>query len=322
MIIVTGAAGFIGGQLLLSLRKAGYHSLLGVDNFKNLSPARNLMHLEGIEQLERDIFLPWLQRRAKKVEFIFHIGARTDTREQDIRILQSLNTSYSKQLFSICTKEQIPVVYASSAATYGNGSLGFSDDEALLSQLRPLNPYAHSKHAFDLWVMKQSQRPYFYAGLKFFNVYGAGESHKGYMASVVYHAYQEILANGTLELFKSYHQEYANGKQLRDFVYVKDVVAICLFFMRNRRYSGIYNVGTGKARSFLDLAKVVFGALGRSPSIRFIDIPYSIRDSYQYYTQADIRKLEQIGYKRFRSLEEGVTDYVQNYLSLREDSSY
>jgi ADP-L-glycero-D-manno-heptose 6-epimerase len=209
----------------------------------------------------------------------------------------------------------IPLVYASSAATYGLGENGYSDDHEIIEKLKPLNPYGESKNEFDKWAVGQERKPYFWAGLKFFNVYGPNEYHKGRMASVIFHAFNQIEESGGVKLFRSHNPEYLDGEQLRDFIYVKDVVDVCLFLMLNRDHSGLYNLGTGKARTFLDLAKATFRALGKEPSIEFIDTPADIRDKYQYFTEADMGKLRSIGYDRpFTSLEDGVKDYVQNYL--------
>ncbi len=206
-------------------------------------------------------------------------------------------------------------MYASSAATYGLGELGYDDNESLIPQLKPLNPYGESKNEFDIWALQQQQQPFFWAGLKFFNVYGPNEYHKGRMASVIFHAYNQICKTGQMKLFRSHNPEFKDGEQMRDFVYVKDVVSVCLFLMHHRRNSGIYNLGSGKARTFLDLATNTFLAMDRQPNISFVDTPADIRDKYQYFTQANMAKLRSIGYdKPFCTLEEGITDYVQHYL--------
>jgi ADP-L-glycero-D-manno-heptose 6-epimerase len=227
-----------------------------------------------------------------------------------------LNLNYSKKVWEICTKKQIPLVYASSGATYGLGELGYKDDHALTPKLKPLNPYGDSKNDFDIWVLEQKKTPPFWAGLKFFNVYGPNEYHKGRMASVVFHAFNQITAKGELKLFRSHNSNYKDGEQLRDFVYVKDVVKVCQFLMNNKPESGIYNLGTGQARTFLDLGLNTFKAMGIEAKIEFIDTPIDIRDKYQYFTEADMTKLKNAGYNdAFMTLEEGVADYVSNYLT-------
>ena len=249
------------------------------------------------------------------MEFIFHLGARTDTTEQSRSVLDLLNLDYSKQMWQACCRYQLPLVYASSAATYGLGTVGYDDDEALLHLLQPLNAYGDSKNDFDKWAVAQPEKPFFWAGLKFFNVYGPNEYHKGRMASVILHAYQQIQQTGSMTLFRSHNPDYADGEQKRDFVYVKDVVEVCYFLMQTRQHSGIYNLGTGEARTFLDLALNTFAALGRTADIQFQDTPEVIRDKYQYFTQANMEKLRSIGYDRpFTRLEDGIADYVQNYL--------
>ncbi|MCS6795948.1 MAG: ADP-glyceromanno-heptose 6-epimerase, partial [Raineya sp.] len=225
------------------------------------------------------------------------------------------NLEYSKKVWQACVEHNLPLVYASSAATYGLGELGYDDDETKIKYLKPLNPYGQSKQDFDIWALAQAQKPFFWAGLKFFNVYGPNEYHKGRMASVVFHAFKQIQDTGTVTLFRSHNPDYIDGHQKRDFIYIKDVLEVCMFLMKHRKNSGIYNLGTGKARTFLDLAKNTFKAVGKEPQIKFIDTPLDIRDKYQYFTEANMRKLKSIGYtKPFTSLEEGIKDYVKNYL--------
>jgi ADP-L-glycero-D-manno-heptose 6-epimerase len=312
MIVVTGAAGFIGSRLIHKLNSEGYNYLVAVDKFDN--PQKN-KHLEGarlLHQVDRDDFIEWLDKHEQEVEFIFHLGARTDTTEFDYDLLWQLNTHYSKQLWQKCVQYQIPLVYASSAATYGAGELGYTDDERLIPQLKPLNPYGESKNAFDKWVLQQDDQPFFWAGLKFFNVYGFGEHHKGRMASVVWHAYHQIKDTGKMRLFRSHHPDFKDGEQMRDFVYVEDVAEVCFWLMHHRQNSGIYNLGSGKARPFKALVSAVFSSLSLPAQIEFIDTPVDIRDKYQYYTEADMRKLKAIGYPRpFTELEAGVQQYVQ-----------
>lgn len=260
-------------------------------------------------------FFEWLDKNQAEVEFCFHIGARTDTTEFDQDIFNKLNLNYSKQIWKKCHLYQIPLIYASSAATYGNGEFGYDDNELQIPQLKPLNPYGESKNEFDKWALLQKDTPFFWAGLKFFNVFGPNEYHKGRMASVIFHAYNQIKASGRIKLFRSHRPDYKDGEQMRDFVYVKDLIEVCIHLMHSRRNSGIYNLGTGKARTFVDLAKATFAALNLEPQIDFIDTPEDIRDKYQYFTQANMSKLRLIGYKKpFTSLEDSVQDYVSNYL--------
>jgi ADP-L-glycero-D-manno-heptose 6-epimerase len=268
------------------------------------------------EYVDREEFFPWLDAHHERVEFIFHLGARTDTTEQDPAVFDLLNLNYSKQMWQACVRYQLPLVYASSGATYGDGRLGYSDqDDALVSLLRPLNPYGESKNDFDKWALEQTEKPYFWAGLKFFNVYGPNEYHKGRMASVILHAFRQIQENGSMQLFRSHNPDYVDGGQMRDFIYVKDVVEVCYFFLHHRTHSGLYNLGTGQARTFMDLALNTFEALGHPADIRFRDTPEDIRDTYQYFTEADMRKLRAAGYDlHFATLEEGIRDYVQGYL--------
>ena len=315
MIIVTGAAGFIGSYLIKRLNQDNFNAIIAVDKFDNPEKNKNLLDLTIKERVDRDQFLEWLDKNYELVEFVFHIGARTDTAEFDIDLLNRLNTQYTKDLWSRCCRYQLPLVYASSAATYGLGEIGYDDNEATIPQLKPLNPYGQSKQDFDVWALKQKEKPFFWVGLKFFNVYGPNEYHKGRMASVVWHAYNQISKTGKMKLFRSHNPDYKDGEQMRDFVYVKDVAEVCLFLMHHRKNSGIYNLGSGKARTFLDLTKAVFKALGKPEQIEFIDTPADIRDKYQYFTEAKMEKLKVVGYSRvFITLEKGVIDYVKNHL--------
>lgn len=315
MIIVTGAAGFIGSYLIQRLNQENFNAIIAVDKFDNAEKNKNLIGSKIKERVDRDHFLTWLDKNYETVEFIFHIGARTDTAEFDTTLLNKLNTQYTKDIWVRCCKYQIPLVYASSAATYGLGELGYNDDESQIPQLKPLNPYGQSKQDFDVWALKQKEKPFFWAGLKFFNVYGPNEYHKNRMASVIWHAYNQISKTGKMKLFKSHNPKFKDGEQMRDFVFVKDVADVCLFFMHHRKNSGIYNLGSGKARTFVDLTKAVFRALNKPENIEFIDTPVDIRDKYQYFTEANMKKLKSIGYnKGFTSLEEGAKDYVTNYL--------
>lgn len=315
MIIVTGAAGFIGSCLISKLNQLNYNYIIAVDDFTPLSKENNLKNKKILAKIERSNFFTWLDKNHREVEFCFHLGARTDTTEFDYSILKELNFEYSQKIFQACYQFQIPLVYASSAATYGLGELGYEDKEELSIQLKPLNPYGISKNEFDKWVIQQENQPFFWAGLKFFNVYGPNEYHKGRMASVILHSFRQISQTGGMKLFRSHNPEYQDGEQLRDFIYVKDVVDVCVFLMLNRKNSGIYNLGTGKARTFLDLTKATFKAMEKKENISFIDTPEDIRDKYQYFTEANMQKLISIGYtKPFTSLEDGVEDYVKNYL--------
>ena len=315
MIVVTGAAGFIGSCLVTRLNADNFNDIVVVDNFTVAKKEPNLQGKKIREYVDRMAFFDWLDQNYEEVEFIFHLGARTDTTEYNKDVLNLLNLDYSKKVWLACCEYQIPLVYASSAATYGSGTLGYDDDENIIPLLRPLNPYGESKNEFDKWALTQTAKPFFWAGLKFFNVYGPNEYHKGRMASVVQHAFRQISDNGRLTLFRSHNPDYADGEQKRDFIYIKDVVEVCYFLMHHRQNSGIYNLGTGEARTFLALAFATFSAMGQEANIDFRDTPADIRDTYQYFTQASMEKLRHIGFTRpFYTLEEGITDYVQQYL--------
>ena len=316
MIVITGAAGFIGSAFVSKLNSERYFDLVLVDDFSNEEKNQNLEGKQFSIKIHRDIFPEWLKLNHRFIEFIFHIGARTDTTEFDYSVFEKLNVNYTKQLWKLSVEYGIPLVYASSAATYGGGEFGYNDDEKIIPQLQPLNPYGISKNEFDKWALQQEQKPYFWAGLKFFNVYGPNEYHKKRMASVIFHSFNQISETGKIKLFKSHKEGIANGEQKRDFVYVKDLCDVLFFFMNHRKNSGIYNLGTGQARSFNDLANAVFSAIQLSPNIEYVDTPIDIRDKYQYFTQAEMSKLRSIGYeKSFTSLEDGVLDYVSNYLT-------
>lgn len=317
MIVITGAEGFIGSCLVAKLNQLNYNDLILVDDF-DTCPNRNLNLVEKkyTSKIERKNFFNWLEINANQVQFVFHIGARTDTTETDEAIFKTLNYDFSIALWNICVKEGIPLVYASSAATYGEGENGYDDDESKLDLLAPLNPYGKSKNDFDKWAVKQEKQPYFWAGLKFFNVFGPNEYHKGRMASVIFHSFHQIKEFGNVKLFKSHKAEYANGEQMRDFIYVKDLCDVCVFLLENRKKSGIYNLGTGKARTWNDLVNAIFKAMDLPSNIEYIDIPEDIRGKYQYYTEANMEKLRKIGYnKDFTNVENAVNDYVNNYLN-------
>ncbi|MCH2214943.1 MAG: ADP-glyceromanno-heptose 6-epimerase [Flavobacteriales bacterium] len=316
MIVITGAAGFIGSCLVQALNDKGYLDLILVDDFSKKEKEVNYQGKKYSQLVERHDFHSWLETNHKMVYFIFHIGARTDTTEFDKNIFDELNVGYSKKVWNACVDYGIPLVYASSAATYGLGENGYEDNHDLIYKLKPLNPYGDSKNEFDKWAIVQDEKPYFWAGLKFFNVYGPNEYHKGRMASVIFHAFNQIEKNGEVKLFRSHNPDYKDGEQLRDFIYVKDLIDVCIFLMEERKHSGLYNLGTGTARTFLDLARSTFAALDLEPNISFIDTPEDIREKYQYFTQANMSKLKEIGYdKEFTSLEDGVREYVQDYLS-------
>ena len=317
MIIVTGAYGFIGSCLVQRLNERGHKDVVVVDDFYQENKEPNLAGKAIREWVHRDIFQSWFEKSAKYVDFVFHIGARTDTMSKDKQVFDTLNLNYSKEIWKICARAGIPLVYASSAATYGDGAHGYSDDESLLPKLQPMNEYAISKHAFDLWALEQKAAPPRWAGLKFFNVYGPNEYHKGRMASVIWHGFQQIDTTGNLKLFKSHKTGIADGEQKRDFIYVKDILDICLHFMDNTCPNGIYNAGTGQARTFLDLGRSIFSALELPESIEFIPTPENIRETYQYFTQAEMEKLRSTGYQKpFTSLEDGVREYVVDFLVL------
>lgn len=320
MIVVTGAAGFIGSCMVKRLNEAGYTDVLVVDDFSREDKQRNLRDKITCGEVHRNQFVRWIERHYNEVDAVLHLGARTDTTEMSTAIFDELNLEYSKAVWMLCAGYQIPLFYASSAATYGLGESGYVDDHNLIPGLKPLNPYGQSKQDFDVWVLEQTTgdkqaAPPHWAGFKFFNVYGPNEYHKGRMASVIMHTVRQIKATGGMKLFRSHRPDFSDGGQSRDFIYVKDVVDVLLFFMEKRPENGIYNLGTGKARSFLDLAVGTFHAMQLEPNISFIDTPADIRDTYQYFTEADMSKLRSAGYHEpFYGLEAGIEDYVQRYL--------
>lgn len=315
MIIVTGAAGFISGHLVKKLNELNYKDLVLVDDFSFENKKLNYTSAQFKLLVDRKDFIDWLNENHRMVQMVIHLGARTDTTEFNRDIFNELNLNYSKAIWHACVEFALPLIYASSAATYGLGEYGYEDNHDIVPKLKPLNPYGDSKNDFDIWALQQDKKPFFWAGLKFFNVYGPWENHKGRMASVIFHAFHQIKNNGKVKLFKSHKPEFKDGEQLRDFIYVKDVANIIVFLMETRKNSGLYNVGTGEARTFKDLVISTFTALNIEPIIDFIDTPEDIRDKYQYFTQANMDKLRSIGYTApFYSLEDGVKDYVQNYL--------
>ncbi len=316
MIIVTGAAGFIGSCLVQKLNEKGFTDIVIVDDFSKTEKTLNYINKTFSAKVDRKQFIEWLQTNSKNIDFVFHIGARTDTAEFNIVVFDELNLNYSKAIWNKCVQYNIPLIYASSAATYGLGEFGFEDNHQVIYKLKPLNPYGESKNEFDKWVVQQKEQPPFWAGLKFFYVYGPNEYHKARMASVIFHAFNQIKENGRVKLFRSHNPNYEDGKQVRDFIYVKDLVKVCMFLMENKKHAGLYNLGTGRARTFLDLVNATFNALHLTPDIYFVDTPIDIRDKYQYFTEANMSKLISIGYNTpFYSLEEGIKDYVQTYLN-------
>jgi ADP-L-glycero-D-manno-heptose 6-epimerase len=315
MIIVTGAAGFIASALVARLNELRYFDLVLVDDFSREERTPNYQQKKYRCLLDRKELFSFIEQNENQIDFIFHLGARTDTTEFNKAIFDELNVHYSQNVWNLCVQYAIPLVYASSAATYGNGEFGYIDDHNLISKLKPLNPYGDSKNEFDQWVLQQNTTPFFWAGLKFFNVYGPNEYHKGRMASVVWHAFNQIKDTGEMKLFRSHHPDYTDGGQMRDFVYVKDVAAVCIWLMEQRKKSGIFNLGSGTARTFLDLVKNTFQNMGKEENVSFVDTPMDIRDKYQYFTEANMSKLKEAGYTTpFHTLEEGIQDYVKNYL--------
>ncbi len=318
-IVVTGAAGFIGSCMVKYLNQQGEEDLILVDEFSRMDKLPNLEGKKFSHKIERDLFFDWLISESPSISFVYHLGARTDTTEFDYAVHEKLNVEYSKNIWRFCTANKIPLVYASSAATYGSGSLGYNDDHSIVNKLEPLNPYGISKNEFDKWALVQETNPPHWYGLKFFNVYGPNEYHKGRMASVIFHSFNQIRDKGYVQLFKSHRADFEDGQQLRDFIYVKDVIKVCNWFSLSFPASGLYNLGTGKARSFEDLVKATYAGLGKTPDIRYIDMPEDIRDKYQYFTEANMNKLLTAGYgDEFTSLEKGVGDYVQNYLNTKK----
>lgn len=312
-VVVTGGAGFIGSCVVRTLNDIGIEDIIVVDNIKNTGKWMNLRNKSYISYVNRDDF-PKMLKDLEGITHIIHMGACSSTTEYDFDFLNKNNIGYTTMLWNYCTEHDISFIYASSAATYGDGSNGF-DDECDIRKLRPLNPYGYSKQRFDLWAEKQNKTPRQHVGFKFFNVYGPNEYYKCSMASVVFHTFNKISETGRMGLFKSYNEKYPDGGQLRDFVYVKDVCNVIKFAFENERINGLFNIGTGKARSFYDLAAATFEAMGMEPAIDFIEMPENLKDKYQYYTQAEMYKLRSAGYSvPFYSLEDGVSDYVQNYL--------
>lgn len=312
-IIVTGGAGFIGSNIVKRLNELGEGHVLIVDNLGNKDKWRNLVGLDFEDYVQKDVFLEGLSKGVfnRGISAVFHLGARSSTTETDMEYLMENNYKYTKTLALWAVQKNVRFIYASSAATYGDGSTGFSDDHSLLTRLCPLNAYGYSKHLFDLWAIKKRLLDKI-VGLKYFNVFGPYEWHKGEMRSMVLKAYEQIKKNGKVRLFKSYHNDYGDGGQLRDFIYVRDVVEMTLYFLEHPEINGIFNIGTGDPRTWNDLVKAVFSAVGRKPSIEYINMPEEIRNRYQYFTKADIAKLHMSGYeKETVSLEDAVRDYIR-----------
>ena len=312
MIVVTGAAGFIASGLVGTLNSCGIEDIVIVDDFTQTRKNKNWETKRYVAKVQREDFLEWFDANAAKVDFVFHLGARTDTTEFDWNVFQKLNLDYTCGIWTRCCTYNIPLIYASSAATYGAGEHGYIDDHAIVPMLKPLNPYGRSKNDFDLWALAQEKQPPFWVGTKFFNVYGPNEYHKGRMASVVLHTFETVKKTGKMQLFRSHNPKFEDGMQLRDFIYVKDVINIHMY--NTRPASGLYNVGTGNAESFLELATSTFIAMDRPVNIEFVDMPEDIRDKYQYFTEADTTKLRKAYEYPMLSLREGVADYVKNYL--------
>ncbi len=313
--IVTGGAGFIGSNVVAALNARGVKDILVVDDLNHPLKKRHLERLSYAQYMDKGDLRPALRRgEFADVKSVFHLGACSSTTEQDEAYLADNNTAYTKELAEWCLAGGRRFIYASSASTYGAGGLGYSDDEALIPQLKPLNLYGKSKQAFDMIALQAGWLDKI-VGLKFFNVFGPNEDHKGSMRSVIHKSYGQIMQTGKMGLFKSYHPDYPDGGQVRDFVYVKDVVAVILWFLDHPDKNGIFNCGTGHARSWVDLVRSVFAAMGREPNIEFIEMPEELRDHYQYFTEADLTKLRAAGCDHeFMTLESAIDDYVKNYI--------
>lgn len=312
-LVVTGAAGFIGARFVSSCLERGI-PVVGVDlpeHFRARSVDTTKIHV-----VDRRELFDWLKLHHSSLAGVVHLGARTDTLELDRDLLNNLNTEYTKKVWKTCSEHAIPLIYASSGATFGDGSHGYPDGMEEISKLHPLNPYGDSKQEFDLWAIEQKKKgpsfcPPSWIGLKFFNVYGAGESHKNKMASVIFHAFHQIQSTGKMKLFRSHRSDYADGEQKRDFIAVEDIVKVLHFCLTLKGAATIANLGTGRARSFNELAAAIFSAMGRAPAVEYIDMPAGLRERYQYFTEAEMKVLAGLGYRgAFTSLEEGVAKYV------------
>ncbi len=343
-VIITGAAGFIGSCMVQYLNEKNYENLILADDFLIEEKRKNWTEKKYAHTVERNDLFDWLDEQKPKIDVVIHLGARTDTTESNYEILNELNVEYSQDIWNYCTAYNVPLIYASSAATYGAGGFGYNDDEKEIEKLQPLNPYGISKNEFDKWALQQQNHPPFWAGLKFFNVYGPNEYHKARMASVIFHSFNQIKNTGIVKLFKSHKKGFRDGEQLRDFIYVKDVVKVIFWMMKNagseqsgtgnqqsatsneqhhqlssinqQLVSGIYNLGTGHAETFNQLVNSTFKSLDLQTHIEYINMPEDIREKYQYFTEASMKKLRNAGYEDdFYNLENGVADYVKNYLS-------
>ncbi|MGD9666463.1 MAG: ADP-glyceromanno-heptose 6-epimerase [Synergistaceae bacterium] len=318
--VVTGGAGFIGSCIVRKLNDLGHSDIIIVDNIASTEKWKNIRNKSFCDYIQKDLFLDILPS-LRDVTHVIHMGACSSTTEKNFDYLYGNNFDYSRRLWEYCSKQGISFIYASSAATYGDGALGFSDNIGI-KKLIPLNAYGYSKQMFDLWAEKQINKPKQYVGMKFFNVYGPNEYFKGDMASVIYHAYCSVKRDGKIRLFKSYREEFSDGEQKRDFLYVKDLCSVIKFFINRPDLNGLFNLGTGKAETFNQLAGSVFNALNMPHAIEYIDMPESIRAKYQYFTEADINKLRSVGYEEeFHDLKKGTEDYVNNYLE-KEFLSY
>lgn len=317
MIAITGAAGFIGSVLAGKLNHLGHQDLLLVDQGAKHSPKWENVHRKKFEiYLESDEFLDRLTsgKLNGKISALFHLGACSDTTEKDIDFLRRNNSDYTRRLAEWCVDQAVYFQYASSAATYGNGELGFSDENERTPKLRPLNPYGQSKLDFDIWAI-QNKMDRRITGFRYFNVYGPNEYHKGHMRSLVQKGFEQVMKEGVLRLFRSYKPQYPDGGQKRDFIYVKDAVDAMIWFYQNPKVKGIYNLGTGRAQSWNELARAIFKACGKKENIEYIDMPENIRNQYQYFTEADLTKLRRAGCPTvFHPVEHGVADYIKNYL--------
>ncbi len=317
MYIVTGGAGFIGSAFIAHLNSMGIDDILVVDSLGTSEKWKNLVNRRYMDYIQKSDFIEIIARDRvpEPVTALIHMGACSSTTERNVDYLMKNNTRYTQTLAKWALEHGVRFVYASSAATYGDGSAGYADDDETTRRLKPLNAYGFSKQVFDLWSLKAGLDSKM-AGLKFFNVYGPNEYHKGDMSSVIYKAYNQIRETGRVRLFKSYRKEFADGEQVRDFIYVKDCIDVIWWFVQNGNVNGIFNLGTGRARTWKDLVNAVFRAMEKTPVIDYIDMPLSIRDRYQYHTEAVMTRLREAGYESpFRSLEDGVTDYVRNHLA-------
>jgi len=320
MIILTGGAGMIGSMIAWHLNTIlNEDQFVIVDEIQEKEQEQNISKRKFVDYIEKKDFAKFL-KSANKVSAVIHMGAISATTETNFNNLLNYNIRFSQMLWNFCANKNVPFIYASSAATYGDGESGYTDNESTLSQLSPLNPYGYSKHFFDRWIQNEIKTkkliPPQWCGLKFFNVYGPNEYHKNRMASVVLHAFEQFKQSGQIKLFKSHRPDYDDGMQLRDFIYVKDAVNFVMFFLKNNNISGLYNVGTGHTGSFKELAEsVIHNVKGKNSDIKYIDMPNDLRNKYQYYTQANLDKIESLGFDlKLNTLKEGVTDYVQNYL--------